>query len=415
MNKTKPYEISKDVVMQAYKSIKGNAGAAGVDGETIAEFEKDLRNNLYKIWNRLSSGSYFPPPVKAVEIPKKDGGGRVLGIPTVKDRIAQAVVKIILEPDLETIFHKDSYGYRPNKSAHQALTRVRQRCWKYDWVLNIDIKGLFDNIEHSLLMKAVKKHTDKGWVLLYIERWLKAPIMRGQELVSRNMGTPQGGVLGPLLANLFMHYALDMWMKRTFPSVEFCRYADDVLIHCKSEKQAKYMKARLVKRLKECKLELNEDKSKVVYCQDKLREGKYSIRSFDFLGYTFRPRLSYSVAKGEYFVNFSPAVSKTSIKAMSYKMKRWKVNLRSSQSLEEFSKEYNPVLRGWWHYYGYFYKSAMGVIFNQFNKMLVKWTKKKYKRFHRSKTQASIWLTMIAKRKRGLFIHWQLGIFPSAK
>lgn len=414
MSKVKSYEISKHVVMQAYKSIKANAGAAGVDGETIAKFEENLKGNLYKIWNRLSSGSYFPPPVKGVPIPKKQEGERVLGVPTVKDRIAQTVVKIILEPSLEAIFHKDSYGYRPNRSAHQALERVRQRCWKYNWVLEFDIKGLFDNIDHVLLMKALSMHTDQEWILLYVERWLKAPMMREGVSLERTKGTPQGGVIGPLLANLFLHYAFDLWMKRTFPKTEFCRYADDGLIHCQSKEQADYIKEKLIQRLKECKLELNENKTTIVYCKDKLRSKNYSTISFDFLGYTFRPRLSFSPTKREFFVNFSPAVSRRSIKAMSQEMKRWQLNLRSSQSLEDFSRMYNPVLIGWWHYYGFFHKSAMGTVFNQLNRILVKWTKKKYKRFHRSKTQASKWLTKVAMQKRKLFVHWQLGIFPAA-
>lgn len=415
MNKVKSYVISKHVVVRAYRKIKANAGAAGIDGETITEFERDLKGNLYKIWNRLSSGSYFPPPVKAVPIRKKHGGERILGVPTVKDRIAQEVIKIILEPSLERVFHKDSYGYRPNQSAHQALERVRQRCWKYDFVLEFDIKGLFDNIDHALLMKALKLHTDKRWILLYIERWLKAPIMQEGILLDRNKGTPQGGVIGPLLANLFLHYTFDMWMKRTFPDVEFCRYADDGIIHCKNKVEADYIKEKLAQRFRECNLELNEEKTKIVYCKDKVRTEEYSIISFDFLGYSFRPRLSYSPSRREYFVNFSPAVSKESIKAMTCEMRRWRLNLRSSQSLEEFSKMYNSILRGWWQYYGLFYKSAMTRVFNHLNSMLVKWVKKKYKRFHRSKTQAAKWLTKVAKQKKGLFVHWQLGIFPAAE
>ena len=415
MNKVKSYDISKQIVVQAYKSIKANAGGAGVDEQTILDFEKDLKGNLYKIWNRMSSGSYIPSPVKGVPIPKKQGGERLLGIPTVADRIAQAVVKIYLEPALEAIFYKDSYGYRPNRSAHQALERVRQRCWKYDWVLEFDIKGLFDNIDHALLMKALRKHTDKNWIVLYIARWLKAPMVKDGEILERCQGTPQGGVIGPLLANLFLHYAFDIWMKRTFLGMEFCRYADDGLIHCKTKEQAEFVKQKLIQRFKMCKLELNENKTKIVYCQDKLRSQNYSNISFDFLGFTFRPRLSHSLSTGEFFVGFSPAVSRKSIKSMSQEMKRWKLNLRGSQTLEDFSRMYNPVLRGWWQYYGFFYKSAMGVVFNQLNRMLVKWAKKKYKRFHRSKTQASKWLTKTARQKRKLFIHWQLGIFPAAE
>jgi RNA-directed DNA polymerase len=415
MNTVKSHDIAKHVVMAAYRGIKANAGAAGIDGITITEFERNLKGNLYKIWNRMSSGSYFPPPVKAVPIPKKQGGERLLGIPTVADRVAQAVVKIILEPNLEAIFYRDSYGYRPHRSAHQALERVRQRCWKYDWVLEFDIKGLFDNINHNLLMKALKKHTDKPWIILYVERWLKAPMMREGNRVDRTQGTPQGGVIGPLLANLFLHYAFDMWMKRTFPAVEFCRYADDGLIHCKSQAQAEHIKSQLTKRFNDCHLELNEDKTKIVYCQDKLRTQKYTLTSFDFLGYTFRPRLSHSSMKQEFFVNFSPAISRASIKSINQEIRRWKVNLRSSQTLQEFSRMYNPVLKGWLAYYGRYCRSAMGVIFNVFNRKLVKWIMKKYKKLRRSKTQASKWLTKIARQNKSLFIHWQLGVYPAAE
>ncbi|WP_202819973.1 group II intron reverse transcriptase/maturase, partial [Calderihabitans maritimus] len=213
MNKAKPFNISKSEIWEAYQQVKANQGAAGVDGQTIAEFEKDLGNNLYKLWNRMSSGSYFPPPVKRVEIPKDGGGTRPLGIPAVADRIAQTVVKRRLEPELEKVFHQDSYGYRPGKSAIEAVGVARQRCWKFNWVLDLDIKGFFDNIDHGLLMRAVRKHTDCKWILLYIERWLKAPVqLEDGRMERRDKGTPQGGVISPLLANLFLHYAFDMWM-----------------------------------------------------------------------------------------------------------------------------------------------------------------------------------------------------------
>jgi RNA-directed DNA polymerase len=363
----------------------------------------------------MSSGSYFPPSIKGIDIPKKDGSKRTLGIPTVQDRIAQMVVKIYLEPSLEKIFYKDSYGYRPQKSAHQALERVRQRCWKYDWVLEFDIKGLFDNIDHNLLMKVLKKHTKLAWIILYVERWLKALMEKEGNKIIRTKGTPQGGVVSPLLSNLFMHYAFDMWMKRRFAGVEFCRYADDGLIHCKTRAQAEYIKEELKKRLKECELELHGGKTKIIYCKDKLRKEKYPGTSFDFLGYNFRPRLSYSKDKNEYFVNFAPAVSKSAIKEMSQEMRRWKINLRSSQELEDFSKMYNSVLNGWLQYYGKFCKSGMIAVFNQLNRMLTKWAKKKYKKLQRSKTRASKWLTKEARRRKELFVHWQLGIYPAAE
>lgn len=232
MDKAKPFSISKREVWRAYKQVKANRGAASFDGQTIDEFDKDLKNNLYRLWNRLSPGSYMPSPVRRVDIPKRDGGMRPLGIPTVTDRIAQMVVKRYLEPLVEPIFHKDSYGYRPNRSAHEALAVARQRCWRQDWVLDVDIKGFFDNIDWGLLMRAVRFHANCSWALLYIERWLKAPVgMQDGTLVRREKGTPQGGVISPLLANLFLYYAFDEWMKRNHPDISFERYADDVICH----------------------------------------------------------------------------------------------------------------------------------------------------------------------------------------
>ena len=293
METAKPYEISKFEVLRAWGMVKANKGAAGVDGETIEQFESDLKDNLYKLWNRLSSGSYFPPPVKTVAIPKKDGGERRLGIPTVMDRIAQMVAKLYFEPEVEPHFHADSYGYRPGKSAHQALEITRRRCWRYDWVLEFDIKGLFDNIDHDLLMKAVRKHTDNRWLLLYIERWLKAPIMQSDgSIVIRDKGVPQGGVISPVLSNLFLHYAFDTWMVREFPHLPICRYADDGLAHSTSEAEAEHVRAELAARLQSCGLEMHPKKTKIVYCKDDDRRGNFPVTSFDFLGYTFRPRRS---------------------------------------------------------------------------------------------------------------------------
>ncbi|MCA1617697.1 MAG: group II intron reverse transcriptase/maturase, partial [Acidobacteria bacterium] len=250
MDKTKPYSISKKVVWEAYLRVKANDGAAGIDDESVADFERDLKNNLYKIWNRMSSGTYFPPPVRTVSIPKSNGGERKLGIPTVGDRVAQMVVKLYLEPEVEPHFHPDSYGYRPAKSAVDAVETARKRCWRYDWCIDLDIKGFFDNLDHSLIMRAVKKHTNVAWVLLYIERWLKAPIqLEDGTLEERDRGTPQGSVVSPLLANTFMHHAFDEWMRGEFPHVPFERYADDVLVHCASEKQAKFVLAAIQKRL----------------------------------------------------------------------------------------------------------------------------------------------------------------------
>jgi RNA-directed DNA polymerase len=235
----KPFKITKVQVYEAYKAVKSNAGAAGVDGQTIEQFDANLQRNLYKLWNRMSSGSYFPPPVRAVSIPKKTGGQRILGVPTVADRIAQMVVKQLIEPDLDQIFLVDSYGYRPKKSALDAVGVTRERCWKYDWILEFDIKGLFDNIDHELLLRAVRKHITCRWALLYIERWLTAPMEHEDGMkVERTRGTPQGGVISPILANLFLHYTFDLWMARTHPDLPWCRYADDGLVHCRNEQEA---------------------------------------------------------------------------------------------------------------------------------------------------------------------------------
>jgi RNA-directed DNA polymerase len=313
----KPFAIPKQMVWDAYKSVKANRGAPGVDEESIEEFEADLRGNLYKLWNRLSSGSYFPPPVRAVEIPKKDGRGtRTLGVPTVADRIAQTVVKMALEPVVEPAFHPDSYGYRPRRSALDAVAACRERCWKVDWVIDLDIKAFFDTVDHDLVLKAVSRHTDQRWILLYVGRWLKAPLQcHDGTVVPRDRGTPQGSAISPLLANLFLHYAFDRWMEREFPKVWFERYCDDVVVHCVSERQARFVKDAIAKRLAGCRLELHPAKTRIVYCKDSNREGSAEHERFDFLGYTFRPRLALSKT-GQRFVSFAPAVSGAAKKAM---------------------------------------------------------------------------------------------------
>jgi len=311
----KPFKIDKRRVYEAYKAVKSNGGAAGVDRQTIEQFEADLGGNLYKIWNRMSSGTYFPPPVLAVSIPKKSGGQRILGVPTVSDRIAQMVVKQLIEPDLDPIFLPDSYGYRPRKSALDAVGATRERCWKYNWVLEFDIKGLFDNIDHELLLRAVRKHVKYKWALLYIERWLTAPMEQGGNRIERTRGTPQGGVVSPILSNLFLHYTFDLWMRRAHPDLPWCRYADDGLVHCRTEQEAEALRAELQVRLAECRLELHPTKTKIVYCKDGKRKGMYPNVGFDFLGYGFRPRLVRSSRNGELFCSFTPAVSSSALKA----------------------------------------------------------------------------------------------------
>jgi RNA-directed DNA polymerase len=373
MNKTKPFSISKKSVMAAWEKVKANKGTCGVDEESIKDFELNLKDNLYKLWNRMSSGTYFPPPVRAVEIPKSDGSRRLLGIPTVSDRVAQAVVKDYLEPIVEPKFHEDSYGYRPNKSALEAVGVARQRCWRQDWVIDLDIKGFFDRLDHDLVMKAVKHHTEEKWIHLYIKRWLEAPLqLEGGEIVERKCGTPQGGVISPLLANLFMHHAFDDWMKRHFSEVRFERFADDGVAHCSSRKQAEKLLEKIRKRLKECGLELHPAKTKIVYCKDDYRKGSHENESFNFLGYTFRPRLSKSKV-GKIFVNFTPAMSEKAAKKIRREIRSWQIHLRSDKTLADLAKMFNSKVQGWVNYYGRFYKSAMYPFLRNMERYLIRW------------------------------------------
>ena len=410
--KPKSFEISKWAVWEAYRRVKANKGAAGVDEQSIAEFEEDLHGNLYKLWNRLSSGSYFPPPVRAVEIPKRDGSSRMLGVPTVADRIAQTVVRSYLEPSLEPVFHEDSYGYRPRRSALDAVGVCRERCWRADWVLDMDIRKFFDSVPWDLTLRAVAHHTDQHWILLYVERWLKAPLqLQDGSLVERDRGTPQGSAISPLLANMFMHYAFDTWMAREHPGVPFERYCDDVIVHARSERQARLLRDAIARRLAECGLELNERKTRIVYCKDDDRRGSHAHTSFDFLGYTFRPRLSKS-RFGKHFVNFSPAVSGAAKTRMRREMRRWRLHLRPDKTLTDLALMFNVVIQGWINYYGRFYKSMLNPVFRHLNEILVRWAMKKYKRLRRRPGRARRLIADVARRQPGLFAHWRFGVRP---
>ena len=404
----KPFEITQRMVEEAYKLVKKRKGSAGVDEQSLEDFDKELENNLYKIWNRLSSGSYFPPAVLRVEIPKKDGGVRPLGIPTVSDRIAQMVVKQYLEPKIDPHFHVDSYGYRPGKSAIEAVGVARTRCWRNDYVLDVDIKGFFDSINHELLMRAVRKHTDCKWVLLYIERWLKAPVQYddGTQKV-REQGTPQGGVISPLLANLYLHYAFDVWMKRNYPNIPFERYADDIVIHCRSEAQAKMLRQALDRRMQQCCLSLHPEKTKIVYCKDEDRRNEYPCTKFVFLGYEFRPRGAKN-RLGRIFVNFLPAVSPQAQKKMSETVRAWRLKWCVEKTPEDLSKMFNPFIRGWINYYGKYYKSELFGLAGQINMHLVSWATSKYKRCRRKTRKARRLVGKIAEAKPQLFAHWEL-------
>ena len=408
MKSTKSFEISKHVVWEAYKRVKSNKGAAGVDGESLAQFELHLKPNLYKIWNRMSSGSYFPPPVKRVEIPKGNGGKRSLGVPTVSDRIAQMVVKLYIEPEIDSHFHPDSYGYRTGKSAKAAVAVTRKRCWQYDWVVEFDIKGAFDNIDHGLLMKAVKQHVKEDWQLLYIERWLTAPFEQlDGELLLRDKGTPQGGVISPLLMNLFLHYAFDRWMEKHRPGNQFARYADDAVVHCRHQKEAEQLLKEISDRLQECLLTIHPDKSKVIYCKDSNRQRDYSHTQFTFLGFTFRPRVAHSRA-GKRFTSFLPAVSKEAIKGMRRTIKGWRLHRRTFATLEQVAEQCNVILRGWWNYYGSFYKTEMRPLSDYLNQRLACWARRKYKKLRGHERQSFLWLRRVASIETGLFFHWQL-------
>ena len=412
----KPFQIAKMAVVEAYERVKANKGAAGVDNQSIGEFEADRDRNLYKIWNRLSSGSYFPPPVKAVEIPKAGGNGvRVLGVPTVADRVAQTVAKLYLEPKVEPVFHPDSYGYRPGKSALDAVAACRQRCWRADWVIDMDIRAFFDTVPWDLVLKAVAHHIapDQGWILLYVQRWLKAPLQLADgTLVARDRGTPQGSAISPLIANLFMHYAFDAWMARELPGVRFERYCDDAVVHCASEEQARQVRDAIAARLAQVGLELHPQKTKIVYCKDADRTGSHEHVKFTFLGYEFRPRLAKNW-HGKHFVSFLPAVSPGAMKAMGAEIRSWHLARRSDKSLGDLARMFNSIVQGWINYYGRFYRSRLLHFLRRLNDHLVRWACRKYKqRLRNRERRAMELLAGAARRSPRLFTHWRLGARP---
>jgi RNA-directed DNA polymerase len=409
LDAAKSFEISKWVVWEAYRKVKSNRGAAGVDEESIAEFEADLKGNLFKLWNRMSSGTYFPPPVLAVEIPKADGKGvRVLGVPTVADRIAQTVVRLYLEPEVEPMFHPDSYGYRPGRSALDAVQACRRRCWSKDWVIDLDIRAFFDSLDHELVLRAVSAHTQQRWILLYLRRWLTAPLQRQDgTLLQRDRGTPQGSAISPLLANLFLHYAFDNWLAKNFPAVSFERYADDAVVHCASKAEAETVLAALENRMAQVGLELHPDKTRIVYCKDGTRRGSHEHERFTFLGYTFRPRLAKS-RHGNFFLSFLPAVSDDARKKIGREIRRWRINRRSDKTIDDLARFINPIVQGWINYYGRFYKSGLYPLLRRINEYLLRWATRKYKRLRGHLLRAARWLRSVARREPALFAHWRL-------
>ena len=402
----KPFVIAKRAVWEAYEKVKANKGAPGVDGVSIEEFEADVQDNLYKVWNRMSSGTYFPPAVRAVEIPKAHGGGtRILGVPTVADRIAQTVVAGVLEARVEPIFHPDSYGYRPKRSALDAVGACRTRCWSNDWVIDLDIRKFFDSVSWDLIVKAVEANTDLPWVVLYVKRWLVAPLALPDGTVhERDRGTPQGSAVSPVLANLFLHYAFDAWMAREFPSIGFERYVDDVVVHCVSESRARTVLAAIEERMREVGLELHPDKTRIVYCKDGKRRDSYEHTAFTFLGFTFRAR-GVRTEAGEMFLSFNPAVSKEALKMMSAQVRSWRLHHRTGLSEADLARRINPVVRGWMNYYGAFYRSALYPLLTRINAYVMRWSRNKYKRLRNRKIAQAAWDQAVKRRPR-FFAQW---------
>lgn len=402
----KPFDIPKRLIWNAWKRVAANKGAPGVDMETIEAFQNQLGGNLYKLWNRMSSGSYHPKPVRQVLIPKSDGGTRALGIPPVVDRTAQMAVKMVLEPRLEQIFHANSFGYRPGRSAKDAVAKARQNCWRFDWVLDLDIKSFFDTIDHDLLMRAVEKHVPEKWIRLYIKRWLETPVLLVTgEMEARTCGSPQGAVISPLLANLYLHYAFDQWMGRHHSNIPFERYADDVVCHCRSEDEAQTLLVHLGDRLANCKLQLHPTKTQIIYCKDGKRRRIYARTRFDFLGFTFQAR-SVQDRQGNLFVGFNPSVSRAALKRMNQAIRNLDLNRRTWLTLGDLAKRLNPLVRGWVAYYGSFYPEPLKRFLIRIDLRLGCWCRNKYKRMRRHKRRSWAWLRKCRETSPMLFVHW---------
>jgi len=405
--KAKPFEIPKRPIWESWKHVAANKGAPGVDKESIQDFRRKLGDNLYTLWNRMSSGSYHPKPVRQVLIPKGDGKFRPLGIPTVADRVAQMTVKKILEPRLEAIFHPSSYGYRPGKNAKQAVAQARRHCWHYDWVVDMDIRAFFDTIDHELMMRAVEKHVPEKWIRLYIERWLKCDVEREDGTIESPIcGTPQGGVISPILANLYLHYAFDAWMQRCHPTVPFERYADDIVCHCRSKEEADSLLEELRNRFADCHLELHPGKTRVVYCKDNKRREKHPNTRFDFLGFSFHAR-TVQDRQGNLFAGFGPAVSRKALKRMSQAIRDLNIVRCTQLKLPDIAARINPMVRGWIAYYGAFYPEPLKRFLIRIDLRLGCWARNKYKRLRRHKRQSWNWLKRYRESDPRLFVHWE--------
>ncbi len=406
--KSKTVPITKEMVWEAYKKVKSNKGAAGVDRESMAQYDAKRSSNLYKLWNRLASGSYLPQPVKEVMIPKANGGQRKLGIPTISDRIAQEVIKAYLEPRLEKVFVSNSYGYRPNKSAHQAVEAVRSNVYKYAWVVDMDIESFFDEVSHELLTKALEVHVTEKWVKMYIKRWLEAPSQKAEGTLTHKdgKGTPQGGIISPLLANLFLHYVLDLWLKKNFPNAEMVRYADDAIIHCHTEREAQEILSAVRKRMQECKLKLNEQKTQIVYRKKYRRKLKNNYpKKFDFLGFTFKPML-FPDKRGGAFLSIGCVISLKSQKRILESWKKKGFVFHPTENIQDIANHINLQMRGIIQYYGKINLSSLGRLMRLFNFRLCKWALEKYKRFKGSYKKGYQWIREMRKCYPTLFYHW---------
>jgi RNA-directed DNA polymerase len=398
------------MVYNSYLKVNSKDGSAGIDKQSIDMFNEDLSDNLYKIWNRMTSGSYFPPPVRTVLIPKKQGGKRPLGIPTVGDRIAQGVVKDYLEPYVESVFHPSSFGYRPGKSAHNAINQCQDNCIKYSWVLDVDIKGFFDNISHDIMLQLLGQHTTDKWVLMYAGRWLKAGVEQVDgSIKERTKGTPQGGVISPLLANIYLHHGFDKWMDEVNPQNPFERYADDIVIHCSSKQEAAQLLERLKVRMQEFELELHPEKTRVVYCKNYLRKEVHENNSFTFLSYSFQPRtIKDKFGRKNRLVVFNAAISQQAKKHIRAKIREVFPAKWCQQTLEWFAHRLNPKIRGWINYYAKFNKQIAYDVFYYLNDIICKWIKNKHK--FKGKGWMLEKYRQIQSSNPNLFYHWQLGI-----
>ena len=410
MREAKPFSLSKPEVWEASQKVTAKHGAAGVDGQSMAACATRVQANLSRLWQRMSSGSYVPPPVRTGIIPQAHGGERKLGIPTVSDRIAQMVGKSRLAPVVAPRFHPDAYGERPGKAALAAVGQTRQRCWKLDGVIALDIQGVCDTIDHDLLRRAVKQHAQEQWVVRSIERWLQVPAQEEDgHVTERGQGTPQGGGVSPLVAHRFVHDAVDRWRQRTSPHLPCERSAEDAIVHGRTETAAPEVRRAIAARRQEGRRELHPEKTKIVSCKDDDRRGTSLKERCDCLGSTFRPRRS-KHWQGKCCLNFSPAVADKAGKAMRAAMRSWPRHLRSDKSLEDLSRMLTPKVRGWLQDSGRSDRSALYPLLRPRDRSLVRWAYRKDQKLPGHLRRATHWLARISRREPGLFAHWQMGV-----